>query len=307
MNPPFYRLCAGLLLTVCLGVDAAEVFGSGSHEALSSVVPVKSRGHDVPATLTYPASGSGNRFPLVVMAHGHGGTRDEAGGFKRVADGLAAAGIASIRMDFPGCGESHEAFTENNLGNMLADIEASRKYAVALPQIDPRFTGLLGYSMGGRLAMLSAGGSAVYSTVALWTPVGSNGISGVLPFLGGAENHKQLKLKAVMDGFADFTTPWGHQQQLGLLWFTDLQNSNPLDAIRQFSGDLLVLYGDRDEVVLPEVSRSVVAAAGSQAKVTEVVIEDAGHGLGFYSGDQKISRQVVDRTVLFFVEKMRSE
>ena len=83
----------------------------------------------VPAILTLPeASG---KVPLVVMAHGHGGSKEEAGGFTAIAEALAREGIASIRMDFPGCGASAEPFTANTVSAMLADFEAARVYAVA--------------------------------------------------------------------------------------------------------------------------------------------------------------------------------
>ena len=98
---------------------------------------VLSRGVDIPVTFVRPIALQNESFPLVVMAHGHGGTRNEAGGYTSVARGLAARGVASIRMDFPGCGESSESFVNNNLGNMLKDIQASRDFAVAQEQVEP--------------------------------------------------------------------------------------------------------------------------------------------------------------------------
>jgi len=42
----------------------------------------------------------------VVLVHGGGVTRDEAGFFTRLANGLAAAGVASLRFDLRGHGQS---------------------------------------------------------------------------------------------------------------------------------------------------------------------------------------------------------
>lgn len=55
-----------------------------------------SRGIDIPATFVYPELRPVNGIPLVVMAHGHGGTRDAAGGFRRLAEELARRGTASV-------------------------------------------------------------------------------------------------------------------------------------------------------------------------------------------------------------------
>jgi hypothetical protein len=64
-----------------------------------------------------------------------------------IAEGLASRGIASIRVDFPGCGDSVESFAINNLTNMLADIKASRDYALSGPNIDRERVGIHGFSI----------------------------------------------------------------------------------------------------------------------------------------------------------------
>ena len=69
---------------------------------------IPSRGVSIPATMVIPPRKPEQALPLVLLLHGHGGTREEAGAFTRVAAELAARGIASIRMDFPGCGDSTE-------------------------------------------------------------------------------------------------------------------------------------------------------------------------------------------------------
>ena len=97
-----------------------------------------------------------------------------------VAEALAKEGIASIRMDFPGCGDSTEPFTNNNLTNMLADLQAGREYAVANAAIDPERIGLLGYSMGGRLVSLLSEIDPTYKAMTVWAPAVSNGAQTVM-------------------------------------------------------------------------------------------------------------------------------
>ncbi|MFQ6005840.1 MAG: alpha/beta hydrolase family protein [Woeseia sp.] len=289
------------------GCQTSENQRLHTYQIESIETKIVSRGVRIPATYVRPASDEMGKFPLVVMAHGHGGTRDEAGGFTDVAEKLAARGIASIRMDFSGCGDSSEPFTRNNLTNMLMDVRASRKFAQRQSNVDPDRIGLLGYSMGGRLAMLASAQGDRYSVMTAWAPAGTNGEQSLLEFLGGRPSYDRMKAVAARNGFATFTTPWGQRQRLSERWFADLEKLRPLDAIREFEGPLLVLCGERDEVVSPVVCQSVVAAAVTSAGISHIVIANADHGLGFYSGDHAIADRVVDATVQFLSQHLLPE
>lgn len=270
---------------------------------VETTTAVPSRGIQIPATYLLPETQAGERVPLVVMAHGHGGTRDEAGAFSRVAEALAANGIASIRVDFSGCGESTEPFTENFLSNMLADIQASRDFAVQHPDIDPDRVGILGYSMGGRLAML-ASREGQYSVVVLWSPVASDGSESMIDYVGGQESYERLRSEAETAGVAIFRTPWGAEQHLGLKWFTDLEDSNPLAAIQEYEGALLVIYGNRDEAIHPRYSKAAALSAVRSRPKLEHVIDNGGHGLGFYDNIPIMADAVVATTTRFLKENL---
>ena len=293
-------LIAVSLLVLC----ACNAQHNTAYEFQSIDTTVSSRGVAVPVTYVHPLIAEGESFPLVVMLHGHGGTRNEAGGYTRVAEGLAAKGIASIRMDFPGCGDSTESFANNNLGNMLLDIQASREYALGRPQVDKRRIGLLGYSMGGRLALLHASSAGTYKAVATWTPEARDGADNMISFVGGQEAWNALKTSAAREGFALFTTRWGQEQQLGLKFFTDMEESHPLDAVGNIKVPLLVLYGDLDDVVRPRVSESVIAAAINSPEVVRHIVKGADHGLGMYSDDFSLSEDAVQTTVEFLSQRL---
>ncbi|MEO1036591.1 MAG: alpha/beta fold hydrolase [Pseudomonadota bacterium] len=265
---------------------------------------VRSRGVSVPVTYVYPDNHGGKPVPLVLLIHGHGGTRHEAGGFTKVAQGLADNGIASIRMDFPGCGESTESWTNNNLTNMLTDIRAAEAIAIESGNIDTARIGLLGFSMGGRLALLLADRDPKYPALAMWAPSATNGRSHFVEYLGGQEEYARMKEQARNQGFAEFTTFWGQEQRLGYQWFTDLEKSRPMDAARRFNGDLFVLWGDKDTVVKPEISEQVLASALNANSRNRIVVPDADHGLGLFDGNDAAVEQAVSATVNFFVERL---
>src|SRR6218665_1298420 len=140
---------------MALLLAATSMFAVGAALAETSTdVTVMNGARAVPATVVVP-DGAGP-FPAVVMNHGHGGGRQEGGGFGKLAKALADAGIITIRMDFPGTGDSKEPFTEGYLSNMISDSNASLAYLLANFPADKDKLGILGYSMGGRIALTIA-------------------------------------------------------------------------------------------------------------------------------------------------------
>lgn len=275
--------------------------------AAETDVWIESRGIQVPVTLTLPAGHPEVATPLVVLVHGHGGTRHENGAFTELASMLAEAGIASIRMDFPGCGDSAEPFTHNNMTNMLHDLDAAFEFAIAQPGIDKGRVGILGYSMGGRLTMLTIADEPAYRATVLWAPVALDGGKPMFGYFGGKEQYEALRDEAVRHGTASFTAPWGQEQLLGYKFFDDLERSEPMQAIAGYRGDLLVVHGSADTAIDVINGRIASQAALSTASAELRIIQDAGHGFGFFGGEPDVRAEVLGATVDFFVARLLSD
>ena len=273
---------------------------AGELRPLVTDVGIPSRGVIVPATWVVPDPELvRNAMPLAILIHGHGGTRHEAGGFTRLAEQLAAIGIASIRMDFPGSGDSTEPWPQNNLGNMLADVRAARLFAAQHADIDLSRIGLVGFSMGGRLAAMLSQSDGNIDSMVLWAPAVENGADEMVEMLGGPESYAAMRATAAEQGYAPFTTFWGQQQQLGLKWFEDMETSRPMDALRDYRGALMLIHGSNDDVVPPAVSRMAAEAAGKARPVKLHIIDGADHGFGLFSDPDLYSAELIDETVAF--------
>lgn len=85
----------------------------------------------------------------VVLVHGGGVTREEGGFFTRLADGLAEAGVASVRYDLRGHGQSEGRPEESSLAAHLNDIRVVLEHVRQVT--GARAVSLLGASFGGGL------------------------------------------------------------------------------------------------------------------------------------------------------------
>jgi len=303
------RLARGMILWLVLAGLAGFPGAAGARDepgqrGQAPTIWIPSRGIEVPATFMVPETGSGRPVPLVVMAHGHGGSRDEAGGFRRMAAELARRGVASIRVDFAGCGESREAFTANAMATMIADLLAAQRYAASDARVDARRIGVLGYSMGGRVALAALAGGAAYSSVALWAPAAGDGPDALYAFMGGPAAYRAARKIADTGGTAPIVTPWGARQTLGADWFRGLEEIRPMAALPTYGGALLVIHGDEDEIIDPRYGAAVADAAALARPTVYVRLPDAGHGLGFYDSDASVADAVVSRTADFLAASL---
>ncbi len=277
-----------LLMVLCVAIAA---------NAETTTLTYESRGVQVPATLVTPDGL--DSYPVVVLAHGHGGSREENVGFGAIADALAAQGIASIRMDFPGCGESTESFQNNTLTNMKADVLAALDYVKT--NLNVTKVGLFGYSMGGRIVLeLLAEGTAPDAVALLAPAADTTDLKGLF---GGEEGYEALRATAEKDGYAVFTTIYGQVQELSKAWFDDLDIHADVkaEAAAAWQGSALVVWGQDDEAVSPSVSASVAEALNAQT----VDATGEGHGYGFYSEDDTVRNTVANAVADFFAANLK--
>jgi uncharacterized protein len=110
-------------------------------------------------TLTLP-SGKGP-FPCAILITGSGPEdRDETvfghRPFLVLADQLTRKGIAVLRTDDRGVGQSTGAFARATSEDFASDVLAEIDFVGSRPEIDPRGIGLIGHSEGGLIAPLVA-------------------------------------------------------------------------------------------------------------------------------------------------------
>ena len=274
-----------LVLVLCLALAVACVACAESTD-----MTIESRGVQVPATLVTPDGV--DEYPIVMLIHGHGGSRDECYGYPDVAAGLAEKGIASLRIDFPGCGDSTESFQQNTLTNMKADVLAALDWAKA--NLPVTKVGLFGYSMGGRITLELIADGFVPDAAAMLAPAADTHLG----FAGMFELYDDAKA----NGYTVYTTVYGQVQELSAAWFDDLlvyeTIDSLLDAVKANIGTTptMVIWGQDDSVVSPDTSAAVAEALGSET------IDATGndHSYSFYTTEAPELRELIVNGVADF-------
>jgi len=125
------------------------------------------------AIIQKPALQQGEKCPMVVFCHGFGGTKDGPL-FELICDTLQQHGIASIRFDFNGHGESQGDFKDMTVPNEIEDAKKVVEYVTDLRYVS--HVAIVGHSQGGVVAAMTAGqlseqlGKPAFSAVALMAP-----------------------------------------------------------------------------------------------------------------------------------------
>ncbi len=244
----------------------------------------------IPATVCLP-EGEGP-FPLVVMYHGTGSSRDEAGdGYKMLALKLAEAGIASVRFDFVGNGESAGDYMNYTWISGVADGEAVIAYMVETGKIDPERIGALGWIQGGSVAMLAVSQNSAFKSLVTWA--GAVDMSSYL-----ADQYEDAKA----NGFTAMTFEWRDPLNLSIDWFEEVRSIKLSEELQKFTGDTLAIAGSLDDVVPLTDLDVIVESAGGKAE--KFLLEGADHTFNVFSGDLSASETLAEKTVGWFKDTL---
>jgi len=228
--------------------------------------------YKIPGILVKPTSVTGKKFPVMVLLHGTASQKNEVGGlYQRLAQDLAKAGYASLRIDFAGTGESPVDYRLYNLTSATRDTKSALDFLATQADIDSERMGLVGFSQGGLIAQLVAATDARVKSLVAWSSVAGNGIGAFQFFFD--EYYKEAKA----NGFAAVKFPWRAEPlNFGLQWFDEISKNTSLDGMKNYHGNLLAIAGSADTLVPYASSVNLINAANSKnAQLT--LVKNADH------------------------------
>lgn len=244
---------------------------------------------NIPATIQLPAkSARGEELPLVVLCHGFTGNRQGDGHFAPLAEDLAAHGIATVRLDFAGCGDSTEPYANYTLANMAADVDSVIGYMQATYGTGK--TALVGHSMGGRLASLYPQlGQYPVTALALWSPANGTGLQG-LEFLS-IDNFAAVEELAGRADAEGSVAAWG--VELSAAYIDGMRDSDPNAALQESGLPVLLTYSG-NERILSDTTQTETKAAVESLPDGQVVLDPFVNGDHNYTSEDPATNTQLD-------------
>lgn len=209
---------------------------------------------------------------LVVLCHGMLSSKDGTKQ-KAFAGALEEKGIACLRFDFAGCGESEGRIEDVTLSRRLDDLADALDWARG--RGFARFS-LVGSSLGAAVALLAAGRGLApdLRSLVLMAAVSRPGaIVRVFPEARVA----RWKAEGAFE-LDDVKIRW--------TFVEDASTHDLLAAARAVPCPTLLMHGGRDELVPPPSSREIFDAVDSEKDL--VILEDADHAFTRADHQQKI-------------------
>jgi uncharacterized protein len=226
------------------------------------------------------AASNAGAAPGVVFFHGFTGDRMESHWlFVKCSRALARAGIASLRFDFFGSGESEGEFRQATLASEITDAEDAVDFFRRQPGIDAARVGLVGISLGGAIAALVAERVRAQALV-LWAAVAQLG-------------HMQTLADRVARPLPGSDAREYSAHEISSRFLEVVDQLDPLAAVSRFNGPTLIIHPERDEYLALIHPEDYLRASGASVK-QKVIIPGADHTFTSIAWEREVIGSTVD-------------
>lgn len=210
---------------------------TGSSFAQSQNVTIEGDHGKLAAVLQTPDKAK--NYPLVIIMHGFTSNK-EFELLTNLADDLEKEGIASLRFDFNGHGQSEGRFQDMTVPNEIEDAKHVYEYASKLPQVTS--ISMVGHSQGGVVTSMTAGilGTQKVKSIALMAPAAVLREDAIRGLLFGKQ-YDSLNPPETVEIFNGL--------KLGANYVKTARDLPIYETASQYQGPAFMLHGTGDVVV----------------------------------------------------------
>ncbi|HEX8888032.1 MAG TPA: alpha/beta fold hydrolase [Pyrinomonadaceae bacterium] len=264
-------------------------------------VTINAKGYTLAGTLLLPKSGA-RPFPAVITITGSGQqTRDEPipipglekyKPMRQIAEALAARGIAVLRVDDRGVGQSggRETLMEATTSGFADDVRAEIAYLRSRSELDPKRIALVGHSEGGIIAPMIAATDPQIAAIVLMAGTAKTGaqistdqMNDALDRAPNMSEEEKAKQRAQQQEIIHAVQTGGdlskYPAQVRLPWVKEFWTYDPLPTIRKVRQPILIMQGALDRQVTAEQAGMLEKAAreGGDKDVTLQTFPNLNH------------------------------
>jgi uncharacterized protein len=232
--------------------------------------------------------------PAVLLLHGI--TGDKTGShrlFVHMARALAARGIATLRFDMRGSGDSEGEFQDMTLAGEAGDAQAALEWLIGRPEIDSARIGALGLSLGGMVESMLAGRNPnLLRGLAYWAAAAD---ASVFAHMAERTSEKSgASTESLMGSLLEkgYVMLWGYP--CGMPFIQTFFNEQPLEELKNYRGTAIIVHTTGDPTVPVGQADVYAAHFGERAQVYK--LEDHTHTFE----TPPIEKQAIELTVDWF-------
>jgi len=190
---------------------------------------------------------SRGKTPGIVMFHGFTGNKSEAHRlFVYVARALCDSGFTVLRFDFRGSGDSDGEFDDMTVPGEISDAKKALTFLANQESVDRERIGVIGLSMGGRVAAILASQDRRVRFAVLYSAALGPLRERFLSEIAEATLQKLDSGEAIK-----ISEGW----YLKKTFFDTIDNPVPLDIMGNIKVPVLLVHSDTDQVVPMDDSR----------------------------------------------------
>jgi pimeloyl-ACP methyl ester carboxylesterase len=228
--------------------------------------------------------------PCVVFCHGFTGQRLGPGYlFVKMSRAFADNGIASVRFDFSGAGESEGWFSDMNTTTMMQDLE--NVIGEIRRRMSPSRLILCGHSFGGMIAARLA------------ASLGADGLILLAPVSDPEDNARRNRnLLEAGPNSTGFYEKGPHEMSISFL--ESLAGFNPVrELATSYKNPLLLIQGECDlSIPVAESYRYITAAENTPISTKYLLLKDADHNFSHVADVKSVIAATIAWLKEHFVE-----